>query len=130
MSREHIEIFNGPDMVAEFDVDYSTEKITNYHRYTDDWVISPFGNSDSVTYDMFLGFLESRCPERGRPDLKELLNKWGLEVYDPVGICKATRGLMWDDFLWIRFEGDDVTYDDIKIRSDFSASAQDIKFLS
>ena len=120
MSREHIEIFNGPGMVAEFDVDYSTEKITNYHRYTDDWVISPFGNSDSVTYDMFLGFLESRCPSPGRYDIKKLLSHWRIFVYEPLAICKHTRGLMLDDFLWIRFAGDDVTYDDIKIRTDFS----------
>lgn len=122
MRTEHIEVFNGPNMIAEFDVDYSTETIANYKKYTDNWLLLPFGRTDNVCYEKFIGFCEQRCPERGRADLKKLLRDWGLVIYDPVSICKVTRGLMLNDFLWIRFEGDEVTYDDIKIRFDFPDS--------
>lgn len=121
MSSEHVKVFNGPILVAELDVDYEHETVSNYHLYTDNWFVAPFGFGE-VSYGTFLGFLESRCPSPNRYDIKKILEMWRIFRYDPVSICKHTRGLLFDDFLWIKFEGDDVTYDDIKIRTDFPDS--------
>lgn len=118
----HVEVFNGPQLVADFDVDMKAKSVSNYKKYTDDWLLWPFTRKDIVTYDMFLGFLETRCPERTRRDIKKLLNNWGLVEFDPIGIVQKTHGLMFDDWTWIRFEGDDTTYDEIKVRDDFPDS--------
>ena len=115
----HVEVFNGPKLVSEFDVDTKAKTVSNYKKYTDDWLLWPFSRKDIVTYRMFLGFLESRCPERNRDNIKELLDNWGLVEFDPLGIVRKTHGLMFDDWTWIRFEGEEITYDEIKVRNYF-----------
>ena len=42
-----------------------------------------------------LDYLESRCPQRDRVDLKRLLSEMGLETYDPVKIIQHTEGIMF-----------------------------------
>lgn len=42
-----------------------------------------------------LDYLESRCPQRDRVDIKRLLSEMGLETYDPVKIIQHTEGIMF-----------------------------------
>lgn len=55
----------------------------------------------------------SRCFEEARPDKYELLNRLGLTEYNPWEIVKVTHGRLWDDYLWIKFEGEDLTWKDV-----------------
>lgn len=63
-----------------------------------------------------LEILEGRCFPRNRDNVDDLLQRLGLEHYHPLDIIRKTHGLMRNDYVWIRFEGEDLTYDDVKIR--------------
>lgn len=69
------------------------------------------------TWKQLMNFFEDRCFERGRGDVRQILKVLELDFYDPYLIAQKTRGQLWDDFYWIRFEGDTVTYEDIKLRN-------------
>lgn len=60
--------------------------------------------------------LETRCFPRNRVNAKEILSKMGLENYDILGIIKFTHGVKTDDFVWIKFDGEDLTFKDVRIR--------------
>ena len=117
----HVEVFEAYKLVAEFDVDTRLRSVSNYKKYTNDWLLWPFTKKDIVDYEHFIGFLETRCPDRNRDNLKELLRDWGIFEFDPIAIIRITHGLSFDDWTWIRFEGDDATYDSIKVRTDLPA---------
>lgn len=46
-----------------------------------------------------------------------LLKLVGLDCYDPFQIVKITHGAMVDDVFWIRFEGEDLTWNDVNPRA-------------
>lgn len=62
-------------------------------------------------------FCEKRQPPRTRIGIEDILKQYGLREYMPIQMCKISHGIPHEDFLWIRFDGqEDVTYDSIKIR--------------
>lgn len=63
--------------------------------------------------------LEGRCWPRNRANIDELLHACGLKEYDVMGIIRATHGCMYNDQVWIRFEGETLTYDDVNLRKDW-----------
>lgn len=75
-----------------------------------------FPTEEMDTYGA-LEILEGRCFPRNRDNLEELLHKLGLKTYHPLDIIRKTHGLMRNDFVWIRFQGENLKYDDIKIRN-------------
>jgi hypothetical protein len=46
----------------------------------------------------------------------EYLETLGLTAYDPWKIVEITHGVMWEDFLWIKFPGETLSWEDVKIR--------------
>lgn len=72
--------------------------------------------SDNPTTDEVLNWLESRCFPRTRANKDEILKLLGLSEYNVLDIIKCTHGLLWDDFLWVRFPNQDIDYNDIKLR--------------
>lgn len=97
----------------------SKRQVVDVKQYTDDILARPFLKRDEdVTVDDVMNFLEDRCFPRERVNARQLLNDLGLKSYNPLRIVKKTHGLMVDDFLWIKFRGEKVTYDNIKIRRD------------
>ncbi len=73
----------------------------------------PYEETDSYH---ILSILESRCWPRDRGNIDELLKACGLHSYDVMGIIKATHGRMYNDYTWIRFEGESLTYEEMKLR--------------
>jgi hypothetical protein len=61
-------------------------------------------------------FFEHRCFPRDRLNVRQLLTELGLNKYDPYEIVRKTRGQMFDDYYWIRFDGDKVEYKYIMLR--------------
>lgn len=45
---------------------------------------------------------------------RELLRLGGLSFYDPYQIVQKTHGVMVDDCYWIRFDGENLTWEDVK----------------
>jgi hypothetical protein len=42
------------------------------------------------------------------------LEDMGLSAYNPWEIVKITHGVMLEDFVWIRFDGEDLKWNDVK----------------
>lgn len=82
-----------------------TKKI-KFKNYVDDPILCVFGvkGEDEVTYDDLMYFFESRSFSRQRKDLPDLLEYMGLKKYDPIAICKFSKGRCAYDSHWIRFK--------------------------
>ena len=61
-------------------------------------------------------FLKSRCYEDGRADLQEILDQAGLESNNPWKWMQVTHGVTYEDMFWIRFPGEDLRWEDVKVR--------------
>lgn len=81
-----------------------TKKI-KFKNYVDDPILCVFGvkDEDEVTYDDLMYFFESRSFDRSRKYLPDILKVMNLKKYDPIAICKFTKGRCTDDPNWIRF---------------------------
>lgn len=71
---------------------------------------------ENPTVEQIYNFLETRCMPEGRTQLGEYLDDLGLAEYNPWEIVKITHGVMWEDFLWLKFPGEDITWEDVKVR--------------
>ena len=87
-------------------------------KYDDNPIRHLFPYEETDTYHI-LNILEGRCWPRNRENIDDLLKACGLDHYDVIGIIRATHGRMYNDQVWIRFEGEDLTYDDINLRRDW-----------
>lgn len=67
-----------------------------------------------MTMENLYKFFESRCFSRDNFGVKELLQMLGLTQYNPYDIVKVTHGHMTCDHNWIRFEGEDLTWETIE----------------
>ena len=104
------------EVVADVEASYkdSAVKVKNY---TDNWIKRPFGNIENPTINDFDEFLESRCFPKDRVNCDQLLEDLGLKVYDPLSIVEITHGRQFEDYMWIKFDGEDLDYDrDIRLR--------------
>lgn len=63
-----------------------------------------FGNNRKPNWSDFQNFLSERCIPRQRAGLREYLEAWGLEEYDPVSIIQKTEGRMAEDKQWLTIE--------------------------
>ena len=61
-------------------------------------------------------FLKSRCYEDERADLKEILDQAGLKSNNPWKWARITHGVTYEDFFWIKFDGEILTWEEVKIR--------------
>lgn len=61
-------------------------------------------------------FLESRCFENGRPDFPKILAAHGMTDNEPCEWNRKTHGVMYNDYWWLRFPDENITWDDVKVR--------------
>lgn len=80
-----------------------------------DSIIQPFGGNN-LTLDRVYTFLKSRCYEDNREDLGEILKQANLVSNNPWQWNKITHGVMWEDHLWIKFEGEKLCWEDVRWR--------------
>lgn len=72
--------------------------------------------SENATFNDFINFLETRCPPRTRFNIDDILRRYGLKFYDPMGMCRKSYGRSATDYLWIDFDDSGLRWEDIKIR--------------
>lgn len=87
-------------------------KIIEVKKYSDDIAKQPFWGG-KIDLNRIYQFIEFRCFEEARPDKKELLKKLGLTEYNPWEIVRKTHGRLFDDFLWLRFPEENITWKDV-----------------
>lgn len=100
-----LEYMNGNKISTRITVDYEKNKI-EIENFTDDIIARAFGVNENPTMKDFECFLESRCFPKSRDHLKWILNEMGINCYDPLLICKKTKGVMAEDDMWINFMED------------------------
>ena len=101
--------------VRTADIIIYDDNSVDYFKYSDDLMSIPF-NYTPQKQDV-IDFIESRCIKKERAlNTPGFLEALGLSEYDPWKIVRKTHGVMWEDFLWVRFPGDTVKWEDIKIR--------------
>lgn len=95
------------------DKTFNVELLTD-DRYTHPFFIMP------TTYSYITGWLISRSMSeaafaRNYDWFCEFL---GIDYYDPLAFLKKMHGVSHDDPMWVRFKGETLTYDDVKVRDD------------
>lgn len=60
--------------------------------------------------------LETRCWQRDCCNIDNYLKKLDIPYYDPLAIVKKTHGVSYNDFLWFRFNGENLTWRDVAPR--------------
>ena len=101
---------------ADVEVDYSAKTVV-YRPYTEDVYALPFGVNKTPTIADVVRFLESRCFPKERSNCKQILKDLGLDEYTPLEIVRKTHGRQYEDFCWVKFDGEVLDYEaDIKLR--------------
>ncbi len=84
------------------DVDFANKKIYVDNR-TNDIYHRAFGAKEDPDWNDFEYFLQDRCYEKNRADIKQILRNLGLDFYDPLSILEKTNGRNYEDNMWIKF---------------------------
>lgn len=114
-----VEVVHYDEVVAKMDVDWPS-KTVHVEQYSADKLVIPFptlGEKVDVSTEKFVDYLESRCFPRTRDNAQELLEMMGLTAYNPYKIVRTTHGVIFDDYIWLRFKGEeDLKYEDVGLR--------------
>ncbi|MBR4600362.1 MAG: hypothetical protein IKO39_09985 [Treponema sp.] len=82
-------------------------------RYTQNPVKQIFAKDELPLFE--LGeIIKLRCWDENRDNLEKYLHKLGLSEYNPYEICRKTHGVMFQDKTWFKYEGETLTWDDVK----------------
>lgn len=100
------------EITAKVVVEGAKVKVTRYIEHP----VKQLFASDVMTRYQLNQILELRCWERGRPDIYEILERLGLKGYNPYEIVKRTHGVSWNDYIWFRFPGENLTSKDVLVR--------------
>jgi hypothetical protein len=79
-------------------------------------VFLPFPGKYKVRVGDVLDYFESRCVARSRHHIEKVLQSLDLQEYVPTDIVKQTHGVLYDDYVWIRFSGEELTCADVHPR--------------
>ena len=72
---------------------------------------------ENITVKSISAFCESRQPPRTRVDINRILReKYDMREYLPMQMCKKSHGITMADFLWMKFDDEDITYENVRVR--------------
>lgn len=109
-----IKVYIKESLISEIKV---KDRDVSFENFIDFPLFLPFGIRTYATYEDLLEYFEDRCFPRERENAKDILNRLGLDFYDPEAICRKTHGQQFDDFVWLQFSDEpQVCWYDIKLR--------------
>lgn len=111
-----IEVFWRDEHVSDMYVDYTKQTI-HVENYTEEDYKLPFlvGNL-TPSWEEYQLLIDSRVFPRERQNCKEILSCYGLDEYDQEAICRKSHAVMYSDYMWFRYPGERVTFDDVRVR--------------
>ena len=114
-----IEVFDREDLICVIKLDGDTARIYNPSGKKN--VFCPYITKEAINYSVSIQdldkFLELRCVPRTRVDIDWLLkHRYNMKYYSALGICRKTHGVMYSDFIWLRFDDERISFNDIRIR--------------
>ena len=87
---------------TEIYVDFEHKQIKIINR-TNDIMKRAFGVNENPTWEDFESFLEERCFPNSRAMKKTILQRIGVDSYDPLQILELNRGRTAEDNQYINF---------------------------
>lgn len=91
------------------------KKTVSIQKLIPDSIKQPF-SGNKLDLERVYNFLKDRCYEDCRGDLEEILSQAGLTYNNPWKWMKITHGVTYEDFFWIRFPGETITWEDVRVR--------------
>lgn len=79
-------------------------------KFTDNPIKQFFLTYEKISIAKLSELLETRCWERDRANINEILNKIGFYEYDPIEIVKRTFGVSYNDSIWFKFGDNNITW--------------------
>ena len=98
------------EKTADVDVGVSTVRVKRHVLHP----VKQIFYADEITRYELGNILRSRCYDRRRPDIDKILEFMGLQEYDVYKMCRFTHGKMAQDFIWFRYEGEDLRWEDLE----------------
>lgn len=110
--------WNGTEIVAfwrdEVTAIVKIEKNTAHiERLTNDPMKQFFPPIDSMNLAALSELFETRCWDRGRADIDDILHHLGLKEYEPMEIVKRTFGVSYNDCKWFKFEPNNLQWENV-----------------
>ncbi len=93
----------------------SDRKYVQYKKYTNEIPKIPY-LFDNPSVEQINEFLLSRCMDAHRTQLDEYLKDLEINEFNPYEIIKKTHGTMWEDFMWLKFPEETITWKDVCLR--------------
>lgn len=72
-----------------------------------------YGTND---FRVVLEFLERRTVPRTRYNIDDVLKQYDLKEYLPLHMCQKDHGVSMTDYIWIKFDGEDICWEDVAVR--------------
>lgn len=94
---------------------YVKGKNVTVSRFTDNPGKQLFAEKKMTRYQLGKIF-EMRCWEKERADINEILGNLGLKEYNPYEIVRKTHGVSYNDYIWFRFPGEELSSKDVLVR--------------
>ncbi|MFF2092707.1 hypothetical protein [Paenibacillus sp. NPDC058174] len=110
------EVLEHDQVIAKVKLDYSNQNVEVWQDDKVSPVFLPFPGKKKVLVSDVLDYFESRCLPRTRHHIDKVLQSLGLSDYVPADIVKKTHGVLYDDYVWIRFAGEELTCADVHPR--------------
>lgn len=115
------DLFYAQDDFSVFWEDEKTADVTlsenqaHIRRYTTNPVKQIFA-SDTISLFELGEILKWRCWDANRENIEKYLYKLGLTEFNPYKICRKTHGVMFQDKIWFKYKGENLSWNDVKCR--------------
>ncbi|WP_211222600.1 hypothetical protein [Paenibacillus daejeonensis] len=110
------EVLEHDRVIAKVQLDYRNQTVQVWQDESISPVFLPFPAKQKVQVSDVLDYFESRCFPRTRHHREKVLQALGLREYVPTDIVKKTHGVLYDDYVWIRFAGEELRCVDVHPR--------------
>ena len=71
---------------------------------------------ENINSDNYEEWITSRVPDRTRADIDLIMKRYDMPFWYPMGFIKKDHGVSVTDYLWMRIDGEDLCYDDVRVR--------------
>lgn len=88
-------------------------KMVTIKKLVPDGIMQPF-SGNKLDIERVYNFLKARCYEDNYVALEEVLRENNMTSNNPWEWNKKTHGVTWEDFFWIKFDGEDIQWEDIR----------------
>lgn len=115
--KHSITILNREKEIMRINWDTDTKEVTSEWLGEYHFKIPRTIYPENITWKNVMNWLETRTVPRTRFGIEELLRvKFKLREYNPYLMCKMSHGLSMSDYIWLKFDNEEIDYDSIKIR--------------